>query len=144
MEDMMKQGMGMMKNMMGQGGKDSGNGMGGMMEMCTKMTQSVTKSAEMASFATEEIHGLFQDWLNQVETEVLSFVKSNGGTIDIAAIASQLSISEKSARYIVGVLFQRGVLNLGQVHVQDTQVNATPTEQREEPTNLQEDVKKDE
>ncbi len=98
MEDMMKQGMGMMGKMMSQGGQGSGNGMGGMMEMCKNMTQSVMKSADMASFASEEIRGLFQDWLSQVEIEVLASVTSNAGQIDIAAIAGQLSISEKSAR----------------------------------------------
>ena len=140
MEDMMKQRMGMMKNMMGQsggkkhgmgrmgkmmdqGGQSSQNGMGGMgdrMRMCRNMTQSVAKSADMASFATEEIRGLFQDWLGQAEAEVLTFIEGNDGQIDIAAIANQLSISEKSARYLVSVLFQRGAIDLGKVHITQT------------------------
>lgn len=119
MDNTMRQRMGMMKNMMNQ--SNPRNDMASIMQMCRNMTQSVAKSADMASFATEEIRGLFQDWLSQVETEVLTSIQENGGQIDIAEISSQLSISEKSARYIVGALFQKGAINLGQVHVAETQ-----------------------
>lgn len=147
MDDMMRQGMGMMGKMMGRSNSKGpsgdgssmdhmmkhgmGEGRGSMMQMCQNMTQSVAKSADMASFATEEIRGLFQDWLGQVETEVLTFIEGHGGQIDIGAIASQLSISEKSSRFIVGSLFQRGALDLGQVHVKEALT--TQPMQKEEP-----------
>ncbi len=127
MNHRMKQRMGMMKQMTGQeGGHASMGEMGGMMQMCRIMTDSVTKSADMAGFATDEIRGLFQDWLNQVEAEVLAYLSENGGQIDVAGIAGRLSISEKSARHIVGSLFQRGALDLGQVHGTTSPVQEAP------------------
>ncbi|MHB1682615.1 MAG: hypothetical protein ACYCYO_07270 [Bacilli bacterium] len=127
MNHRMKQRMGMMKQMTGQGGgQKSMDEMGGMMRMCRTMTDSVAKSADMAGFATDEIRGLFQDWLNQVEAEVLAYLSENGGQIDVAGIAGRLSISEKSARHIVGSLFQRGALDLGQVHATTSPVQETP------------------
>ena len=127
MNNRMKQRMGMMKQMTGQGGGHAPmDGTGGMMQMCRTMTDSVAKSADMAGFATDEIRGLFQDWLNQVEVEVLAYLSENGGQIDVAGIAGRLSISEKSARHIVGSLFQRGALDLGQVHGTTSQVSEAP------------------
>ena len=127
MNNRMKQRMGMMKQMTGQGGgQASMDRVGGMMQMCRTMTDSVAKSADMAGFATDEIRGLFQDWLNQVEAEVLAYLSENGGQIDVAGIAGRLSISEKSARHNVGSLFQRGALDLGQVHGITSQVQEAP------------------
>ena len=127
MNNRMKQRMGMMKQMTGQGGgQASMDRVGGMMQMCRTMTDSVAKSADMAGFATDEIRGLFQDWLNQVEAEVLAYLSENGGQIDVAGIAGRLSISEKSARHIVASLFQSGALDLGQVHGTTAQVQEAP------------------
>lgn len=131
MPGMAGQGMAMRKGMMGRGPQGPAEGMGGMMQICQNMTAAVARSAEMAGFATEEIRGLFQDWFGQIEAEVLDLVGKNSGQIDLSAIADQLSISEKSARHIVGVLFQKGLLDLGQVHVDATQSAQQPTESDE-------------
>jgi len=46
------------------------------MEMCIKMTESVTKAAEMGSYATPEVRALFEDWVGEVEKEILTFIEA--------------------------------------------------------------------
>jgi|MudIll2142460700_1097286.scaffolds.fasta_scaffold245450_2 hypothetical protein len=93
-------GMGMMKEMM--------QGMGGMapmMEKCMQMGEqmagAVTESASMASFATPEVRGLFEEWARAVEEEILGLLKDKG-TIEPSEIAAKLKISEESVLFFIG------------------------------------------
>ncbi|RIV19655.1 hypothetical protein D2Q93_12485 [Alicyclobacillaceae bacterium I2511] len=137
MNDKMKQRMDKMQQRMGQ----NSGGKGGMMQMNRPTTESAVKLGESAGLATDEIRGLFQDWLNQVEAEVLSLISENGGQIDMKVIAGRLSISEQSTRYIVGALFQRGVLELGQVHVAPS--HGEQTNQQDEARTPKNETEKD-
>lgn len=90
--------MGMMQEMMGKMGGDFNP-----MEMCQKMMLTVTETARMAGLATPEVQALFDDWVSQVESEVLTIIKSKG-QIEPHAIASELKISEDSVLYFVSKL----------------------------------------
>ncbi len=86
--------------------------MGGMKEfnpmaMCQAMMTSVSKSAEMAAYATPEVRTLFGEWAQSVEAEVLAVLKSRGRA-DLAELASALKISPEGALFFLGRLVREG------------------------------------
>ncbi|NOZ95689.1 MAG: MarR family transcriptional regulator [Acidobacteria bacterium] len=100
--------MGMMKKMMGQM-QD-----GGMMpmQMCRMMTESVTRTAEMATWATPELRALFDDWAGQVKEELLTKLAEHGGEVDLPAIAGQLQLSPDSVAFLLVGLAREGRVRL--------------------------------
>jgi hypothetical protein len=115
METMMKEGpMGMMKMMMGKG---PGRMMGMMAkhmccdeeseeksempwDLCKKFMSSMSESVETAKFATPEIRGLFEEWAQQVEDEILQFVEKEGKA-DPEQIAKHFKLSIDSAIFFL-------------------------------------------
>jgi hypothetical protein len=86
--------------------------MGGMKEinpmaMCQAMMTSVSKSAEMAAYATPEVRTLFEEWAHSVGGEVLTVLKSKG-RVDLAELAASLKISPEGALFFVGRLVRDG------------------------------------
>jgi hypothetical protein len=73
------------------------------MAMCQAMMTSVSKSAEMAAYATPEVRVLFEEWARSVEEEILSLLRARG-QMDLDQLASQLKISPESALYFLGKL----------------------------------------
>jgi hypothetical protein len=114
----------MMGEMMGGAGGSSMMGMMGSMccgdegpegfnpmEMCHNMMSSISQSNEMAAFATPEIRGLFEEWVQQLDLEVLEFVKTVKST-DPEALASYLKLSKESAIYLLSRLAQKGTISI--------------------------------
>lgn len=81
------------------------------MEMCRQMTQAVERASEMAAYATPELRDLFEDWLRQVEEEILAFV-SEQGKVDALEIAERLKISEQSAVFLLSKLAREGKIHM--------------------------------
>jgi hypothetical protein len=114
-ETIMKEGpLGMMKMMMGGG---PGRMMGMMAKhMCCeedseeksempwdlikKFMSSMGESVETAKFATPEIRGLFDEWVQQVEEEILQFVEKEGKA-DPEQIAKHFKLSVDSAIFFL-------------------------------------------
>ncbi|OGP87402.1 MAG: hypothetical protein A2156_03980 [Deltaproteobacteria bacterium RBG_16_48_10] len=71
------------------------------MQMGQQMAGAITESASMASFATPEVRGLFEEWSRTVEEEIVGLLK-NKGTSDPSEIAAKLKISEESALFFIG------------------------------------------
>jgi hypothetical protein len=71
------------------------------MQMGQQMAGAVTESASMASFATPEVRGLFEEWAKAVEEEILGFLKEKGSS-DPSEIAAKLKISEESSLFFIG------------------------------------------
>ena len=71
------------------------------MQMGQQMAGAVTESASMASFATPEVRGLFEEWARAVEEEIVGLLK-NKGTSDPSEIVAKLKISEESALFFIG------------------------------------------
>lgn len=93
----------MMKGMMGEGFSP--------MEMCRQMTLAVERASEMAAYGTPELRGLFEDWLKQVEGEILEFVEKEG-KVDAQEVADKFKISLESSAFILSKLAREGKLNL--------------------------------
>ena len=71
------------------------------MQMGQQMAGAVTESVSMASFATPEVRGLFEEWARAVEEEIVSLLKDKG-TSEPSEIAAKLKISEESALFFIG------------------------------------------
>lgn len=95
--------MGMMKKMMGGGGPP----MEMCMSMCKQMTQSIERTGEMAAYATPELRGLFETWLEEVEQEAMKFVAEKD-SVSAHALAEKLGISRESAIFIIARLAKSG------------------------------------
>lgn len=73
------------------------------MQMGQRMAGAVTESASMASFATPEVRGLFEEWARAVEEEIIGLLKDKGLS-EPSDIAAKLKISEESAVFFIGKL----------------------------------------
>ena len=71
------------------------------MEMSQKMAGAITESASMASFATPEVRGLFEEWAKAVEEEIIGLLKDKE-SVEPSEIAAKLNISEESALFFIG------------------------------------------
>ena len=84
--------------------------------MCQQMTGAVIEIGKMASLATPEIRGLFEEWAKAVEGEILEFLKEQK-TITPAEIAAKLKITEESVLFLVGKLAREGKLKITGVNL---------------------------
>ncbi len=71
------------------------------MQMGQQMAGAITESASIASFATPEVRGLFEEWARAVEEEIVGLLRDKG-TSEPSEIAAKLKISEKSAVFFIG------------------------------------------
>ncbi len=108
--DMMKKGQEMMGKMAGPGFNPA--------EMCRQMTSAVTKAAEMGSYATPEVRALFEDWVTEVEKDILNLVKANK-QVAPDAIADQLKISKDSVIFFVSRLAQQNKIRITGIEICD-------------------------
>ncbi|MCP4347759.1 MAG: hypothetical protein GY795_19840 [Desulfobacterales bacterium] len=88
------------------------------MEMCSQMTQAVQQTSqaiqqtnENSAYATPELRDLFDDWLEQVENEVLAFL-SGKDNASVEELSTELGITEQSAIFLLSKLTRQGKLDL--------------------------------
>ena len=93
----------MMKGMMGEGFNP--------MEMCRGMVGSVTKSAEMASYATPELRALFEEWLGQIEAEILVYLEGRE-TVGPEEVAEKFKLSKESGIFLISRLAREGKIGI--------------------------------
>ena len=81
------------------------------MEMSQKMAGAITESASMASFATPEVRGLFEEWAKAVEEEIIGLLKDKE-SVEPSEIAAKLNISEESALFFIGKMAREKKINI--------------------------------
>ena len=69
--------------------------------MNQQMAGAVNESTSVASFATPEVRGLFEEWARAVEEEIVGLLKDKG-TCEPSEIATKLKVSEESALFFIG------------------------------------------
>ena len=77
------------------------------MAACQAMMTSVSKSAEMAAYATDEVRMLFEEWAGSVADELLSALKSEGSS-DLETLAAAMKLSPEATLYFLGKLVRDG------------------------------------
>jgi|WetSurMetagenome_2_1015567.scaffolds.fasta_scaffold77766_2 hypothetical protein len=111
--------MDMMKNMMGgmmgskKDGPEQSDGPMGFnpMEMCKKMMSNIEKTNDLATFATPEVRALFEEWAEQIENEILDYIKANDNA-DPEKIAEKFKLSKDSVNFFITKLSQKGKINI--------------------------------
>ena len=110
MMENMKKGGGMMGKMMGQKGGGDGEDFSPM-DMCRKMMSSMGEGQNIESFATPELRNLFNDWIQQINEEILGFVQTHQSA-SVEQVAEHLKLSANSVAYLFGTLAQEGKVRL--------------------------------
>ena len=86
------------------------------MTMAQKVTGSVAETSTMATYATPEVRGLFEEWAKAVEEEILAFLKEKGKA-NPSDISAKLNISEESALFFIGKMAREGKIVLGEIRI---------------------------
>jgi hypothetical protein len=105
--------MGMMSMMMGKkSGNNEKSNEGSKMpwDMCSEMMTGMKETASTAKFATPELRGLFDDWCQQIEKEMLDFIKEKK-SIKVDEMAEKFSLSEESIKYLLGRLANKNLID---------------------------------
>jgi len=126
--DMMKKGMEMREKMIASGFNPQ--------EMCRQMTSAVAKAAEMGSYATPEIRALFEDWVCEVEKEIMAFIRENN-QVTPADIAKKLKISEDSSVFFISRLARQKKIKITGLEICDTsaETKEPPVDEQKEADN---------
>ncbi len=109
--------MGMMMGGMQKGGAKSGeasNETGSTempWDMCKKMMTSMSKTSELATFATPEVRQLFEEWAAQIESEVWAYIQTHPDE-PTEKIAEHFKLSVESITYFLTRLAAQGKINL--------------------------------
>jgi hypothetical protein len=104
--------MGMMSMMMGKGKASSESGEENKMpwDMCKDMMSGIKETANTAKFATGELRGLFDEWCQQIEKEILIFIKEKM-SINIDELTEKFSLSEESIKYMLARLAKKNLID---------------------------------
>jgi transcription initiation factor IIE alpha subunit len=74
------------------------------------MMNGIKETANTAKFATSELRGLFNEWCQQIEKELLDFVKEKGA-IKVDEMAEKFSLSEDSIKYLLSRLASKNLID---------------------------------
>jgi hypothetical protein len=102
-----------MMDMINSMGKHQGHGdkEANPMDMCKEMMSKITQSNDLATFATPEVRQLFEEWVQQVDEEILNMLLKDD-TIEPDKIAEELKISKNSVLYFISRLAQNGKISI--------------------------------
>jgi len=78
--------------------------------MCQKLVNRVAQSRQLMAVADPELLVLFEDWLDELENEVVSLAKKRG-PLSSEDLAHQLSLSERGANFLISKLSREGKIS---------------------------------
>jgi predicted RNA-binding protein (virulence factor B family) len=81
------------------------------MEMSKEVLTAVSHSFELATYSTPELRGLFNDWMQAIEQEILDFVKGRE-KVDPDGIAEKFRLSRESVIFVLGKLAREGKIKM--------------------------------
>ena len=93
------------------------------MEMCRSMMASIAQSTSLASFATPEVRGLFEEWMKEVEQEMLQYLREHA-TVTAGGLAKRFKISEESALFFLMKFARDGKVALGKISIEEVRAEA--------------------
>src|SRR5512136_1637709 len=67
-------------------------------DMCRRMMEAVGQASDLASYATPELRQIFEEWLGQIEGEILQAV-AEGGQSEVAALAERFKLTPESVQF---------------------------------------------
>jgi hypothetical protein len=78
-------------------------------EMCQNLVDKVAQSKQLMAITDPELLVLFEDWLEELEEEVVSTVKTHG-PLDPGGLARKLGLSKRGANFLLSKLKREGRL----------------------------------
>jgi len=79
--------------------------------MSKEVLSAISHSYELATYSTPELRGLFNDWLGEIEQEVLEFLE-NRNEVDPNEVAEHFRLERESVIFILGKLAREGKINM--------------------------------
>jgi len=78
--------------------------------MCRKVVTTLDQYAQLESLAIPEIRSLFIDWMEELEGEVLAFIRK-ARLAKPENLTDQFRISKQGAEFLLGKLRQEGKIS---------------------------------
>ncbi|UCH21484.1 MAG: hypothetical protein JSU83_23815 [Deltaproteobacteria bacterium] len=78
-------------------------------DMCRSLMNKVAQSEQLMAVADPDVLVLFEDWLEELEEEVVSIAKKTGST-DAGVIGEELGVSHSGASFLITKLKREGKL----------------------------------
>ncbi len=72
-------------------------------QMCQSLVEKVARSEQLMAIADPELLVLFEDWLEELEAEVLALSKKHGA-LDESTLAEKLGLSRRGATFLLSKL----------------------------------------
>jgi F420-0:gamma-glutamyl ligase len=72
-------------------------------QMCQSLVEKVAQSKQLMSITDPDLLVLFEDWLEELETEVASLAKTHTG-LKADDLASELGLSKRGATFLMSKL----------------------------------------
>ncbi len=77
--------------------------------MCQRLVDRVAQSRQLMAVADSDLLVLFEDWLDELEIEVISLFKKQGA-LNSANLAQKLGLSQRGATFLLSKLQREGKL----------------------------------
>jgi hypothetical protein len=78
-------------------------------KMCQSLVEKVAQSRQLSAVAAPEVLVLFESWLEELESEVIAFIKKTH-SLDPMDLAEGLGLSRSGADFLVTKLKREGLL----------------------------------
>lgn len=75
--------------------------------MCQSLVDKVAQSRQLAAITDPELLVLFEDWLEELESEVLELLKRHG-PLDERELTEKLGLSRRGATFLLSKLEREG------------------------------------
>jgi hypothetical protein len=72
-------------------------------QMCQSLVEKVAQSKQLMSITDPDLLVLFEDWLEELEAEVVALAKPRN-TLTASYLASELGLSQRGATFILSKL----------------------------------------
>jgi len=76
-------------------------------QMCRSLVDKVVQSEQLRAIADPDLLVLFEDWLEELEAEVVELIKTHG-PLDNRALADKLGLSIRGATFLLSKLARSG------------------------------------
>ena len=78
--------------------------------MCQRLVDRVAQSRQLMAVADPELLVLFEDWLDELENEVVLLAKEQG-RLSSTDLARRLGLSERGATFLMSKLSREGKIS---------------------------------
>ena len=79
--------------------------------MSKEVISAVSHSYELATYSTPELRGLFNDWMREIEKEIVVFL-TDREKVDPDEVASYFRLNRESVLFILGKLAREGKIKM--------------------------------